>query len=186
MFCIQNLIRIIDIVLALIGLILLFPLLLIIYIINLIIYGSPLFVQERVGLNSKVFILIKFRTMKIGTRNMATHLIDEKNITVFGKLLRTLKIDELPQLWNVLLGEMSIVGPRPCLVTQKKLIYERKKKKVFKMKPGLTGLAQIKGITMSNPILLAKTDFQMMKKMTLLNYFCYIFLTLSSIIKSKS
>ena len=100
-------------------------------------------------------------------------------------MLRTLKIDELPQLWNVLIGEMSIVGPRPCLVTQKKLINERYKRGVFKMKPGITGLSQIKGVTMSNPILLAKTDFQMMKKMSLINYFCYIFLTLSPVIKLK-
>lgn len=178
--------RILDIILSLIGLILLFPIIFLVYILNLMIYGSPLFFQERVGLNLKVFILVKFRTMKIGTRNAATHLIDKKSITVFGKLLRILKIDELPQLWNVLIGEMSIVGPRPCLVTQKKLINERHKRGVFKMKPGITGLAQVKGVTMSNPILLAKTDFQMVKKMTLINYFRYIFLTLLSIIKLKS
>lgn len=177
--------RTLDIILSLIGLILLFPLMFLVYILNLMIYGSPLFFQERIGYNLKIFTLVKFRTMKIGTRNAATHLIDKKSITVFGKLLRSLKIDELPQLWNVLIGEMSIVGPRPCLVTQKKLINERYKRGVFKMKPGITGLSQIKGLTMSNPILLAKTDFQMMKKMSLINYFCYIFLTLSSIIKLK-
>ncbi len=178
--------RVLDIILSLIGLILLFPLIFLVYILNLIIYGSPLFFQERVGLNLKIFTLVKFRTMKIGTRNVATHLIDKKSITVFGKLLRILKIDEIPQLWNVLIGEMSIVGPRPCLATQKKLIHERDKRSVFKMKPGITGLAQIKGVTMSNPILLAKIDSQMMKNISLMNYFCYIFLTLLSIIKLKS
>lgn len=177
--------RILDIILSLVGLVLFFPLIFFVYILNLMIYGSPLFFQKRVGLNLKIFTLIKFRTMKIGTRNAATHLIDKKSITVFGKFLRILKIDELPQLWNVLIGDMSIVGPRPCLATQKELINERNKRGVFKMKPGITGLAQIKGVTMSNPILLAKTDFQMIKKISLMNYFCYIFLTLSLIIKLK-
>lgn len=177
--------RIFDILISISGLVLLFPFLFLIYILNFIIYGSPLFFQERIGLNSKTFILIKFRTMKIGTPNAATHLINKKNITVFGNFLRILKIDELPQLWNVLIGEMSIVGPRPCLKSQKKLIYERNKRGVFRIKPGVTGLAQIKGVTMSDPILLAKTDLKMMKKMSLINYFYYIFLTLLSIIHIK-
>jgi len=175
--------RLLDLLLSLSGLVLFFPLIILVYIINLIIYGSPLFFQERLGLNSRKFILVKFRTMKIGTQNLPTHLVNKKNITFFGRCIRHLKIDELPQLWNVLVGDMSIVGPRPCLNTQKKLISERYKRGIFKMKPGITGLAQIRGVTMSKPILLAKTDLEMMKNMSLINYFRYIFLTLFVILK---
>ena len=84
----------------------------------------------------KSFFLLKFRTMNIGTGNYATHLVDQKSISITGKLLRKTKIDELPQLWNVLKGEMSIVGPRPCLTCQKELINARLKFNIFKVKPG--------------------------------------------------
>jgi len=124
------------------------------------------------------FMLVKFRTMKKNTLSRGTHLVDPSNITRFGFLLRKYKLDELPQLWNVLIGNMSLVGPRPCLFNQKKLIKERKKRGVFKVKPGITGLAQVSGITMKNPLLLAKTDLKMINKMSLYYYFYYILNTL--------
>ena len=95
------------------------------------------------------------------TKSVATHLVKNPKITSFGLFLRKTKLDELPQLINVFLGNMSLVGPRPCLINQKKLIVERKKLGVFRVKPGITGLAQISGITMKSPTLLAKTDKKM-------------------------
>jgi lipopolysaccharide/colanic/teichoic acid biosynthesis glycosyltransferase len=145
--------------------------------------GSPFFYQKRLGLNLKGFVLIKFRTMKLNTKSEGTHLIDKSAITSFGYLLRITKLDELPQLWNVLKGDMSLVGPRPCLFNQKKLIMERKKRGVFKVKPGITGLAQIKNITMKHPTLLAKIDFQMIKQLSVFNYFYYILVTIILIFK---
>ena len=145
--------------------------------------GSPFFYQKRVGLNLKGFVLIKFRTMKLNTKSEGTHLVDKSAITSFGYLLRITKLDELPQLWNVLKGDMSLVGPRPCLFNQKKLIMERKKRGVFKVKPGITGLAQIKNITMKHPTLLAKIDFQMIKQLNVFNYFYYILVTMILIFK---
>ena len=124
-----------------------------------------------------MFTLIKFRTMKPETRSVGTHDVSPCQVTSWGSLLRKYKIDELPQLWNVLHGEMSLVGPRPCLPNQSVLIGVRKKLSVFGARPGITGLAQIKGIDMSTPELLAKTDAEMIQTMTLGKYFKYIALT---------
>ena len=178
--------RILDIIFSLFGLIFLFPLLLLIYFIVLLDVGFPLFIQKRVGLNLKSFSLIKFRTMNIGTFSAGTHLIDKSNITCSGHFLRKFKIDELPQLLNVLIGHMSLVGPRPCLPNQKRLIIERKKRNVYKVKPGITGLAQVSGINMSRPVLLAKADLKMIKQMNLFYYFYYIFKTVLLIIRKRS
>ena len=116
--------------------------------------------------------------MKIGTKSKGTHLVGKSNITNIGYFLRKFKIDEIPQLFNVFFGDMSIVGPRPCLINQKQLIRERKKRGIFKVKPGITGLAQIKGINMAEPILLSKTDKKMIQnKINIINYFRYILLT---------
>lgn len=176
-------IRIFDFLFSLIGLIFLSPLLILIFFIGFFDNGSPLFIQIRVGYNLKSFSLIKFRTMPVGVRSVGTHLIKNIKFTLFGSFLRTTKIDEIPQLLNVLKGDMSLVGPRPCLFNQKKLINERKKRGVFKVRPGITGLAQIKGITMQTPTLLAKTDKKMIKNMSLYNYFYYIFKTIFKIIR---
>jgi len=178
--------RILDTIFSLFFLIFFFPLLLLIYFIVLLDVGFPLFIQKRVGLNLKSFSLIKFRTMKIGTFSAGTHLIDKSNITCSGHFLRKFKIDELPQLLNVLIGHMSLVGPRPCLSNQKRLIIERKKRGVYKVKPGVTGLAQVSGINMSTPALLAKTDLKMIKQMNLFYYFYYIFITVLLIIRKRS
>jgi O-antigen biosynthesis protein WbqP len=175
-------IRIFDFLFSLIGLIFLFPLLILIFLIGLFDNGSPLFIQSRVGHNLKSFSLIKFRTMPLGVRSVGTHLIENIKFTLFGSILRRTKLDEIPQLLNVLIGDMSLVGPRPCLFNQRKLINERKKRGVFKVRPGITGLAQISGINMKTPTLLAKTDQKMIKKMSLYNYFYYIFKTIFKII----
>tara|TARA_Y100000768_G_C23673378_1_gene538827 strand:- start:52 stop:570 length:519 start_codon:yes stop_codon:yes gene_type:complete len=169
--------RIFDILLSLSGLIIFFPLFFFIFIIGLFDTGSPLFIQKRVGLHLKSFNLIKFRTMKMNTLSDGTHLVDPSNITQFGYILRKYKLDELLQLWNVFIGNMSLVGPRPCLFNQKRLISERKKRGVFNVKPGITGLAQISGITMKTPTLLSKTDLKMIKQMNLYYYFYYILKT---------
>ncbi|MFN6182688.1 MAG: sugar transferase, partial [Burkholderiales bacterium] len=139
--------------------------------------GSPLFRQQRVGRHQKPFVLVKFRTMRPETASVATHLADASAVTPLGRFLRRTKLDELPQLWNVLKGEMSLVGPRPCLYNQTELIAERAVRGVFEVRPGITGLAQIQGIDMSTPKLLAETDAQMLQQMNVRAYFNYIFLT---------
>lgn len=169
--------RILDIVLSLFGLLLGFPILSIIYIVGLFDTGSPVFKQERVGRNKKPFTLVKFRTMSVDTASVASHLASTASITKIGGFLRKTKLDELPQLWNVLKGEMSLVGPRPGLFNQDELTAARESEGVFDVRPGITGLAQVNDIDMSTPELLAKTDAEMIKNMTLRNYFKYIFQT---------
>ena len=171
-------IRCFDFFFSLIGLIFLFPLLVSIFFISLFDSGSPLFKQKRVGQNLKFFLLFKFRTMPINTRSVGTHLVKNIKLSSFGYFLRRTKFDEIPQLVNVLFGDMSLVGPRPCLFNQRHLISERKKRGVFKVRPGITGLAQINGINMKTPTLLAKTDQKMIKEMSLSNYFYFIFITI--------
>ena len=175
-------IRCFDFLFSLLGLIFLLPFLVFVFFICLFDNCSPLFIQKRVGYNLKSFSLIKFRTMPIGVRSAGTHLIKNIQLSSLGYFLRRTKIDEVPQLLNVLFGDISLVGPRPCLFNQKKLIGERKKRGVFKVKPGITGLAQISGINMKTPTLLAKTDQKMIKEMSLYSYFYYIFKTIFKII----
>lgn len=125
--------------------------------------GSPgpgIFAQERIGQNRKTFICYKFRTMKMGTKQAGTHEMTADAITGIGAFLRKTKIDELPQVWNILRGELSLVGPRPGLPVQKKLTDERQAHGVFCVLPGITGLAQINGVDMSDPELLARLDAQ--------------------------
>lgn len=168
-----------DLFFAAAGLVLLSPLFLMLGIAGWVDTGSPLFRQVRVGRWQKPFMLVKFRTMRPGTREVATHLVDAGAVTRWGRLLRRSKLDELPQLWNVLKGEMSLVGPRPCLFNQHELIAERAARGVFAARPGITGLAQIKGIDMSAPRRLAETDAEMLANMNLSAYFGYLFRTLA-------
>lgn len=120
--------------------------------------GGPLFRQARVGHRQNIFILWKLRTMAQGTKHAGSHEVGEQALTRVGGVLRRLKIDELPQIWNVLRGDMSFVGPRPCLPSQTTLILERAARGVFSLRPGITGLAQIRRIDMSTPVLLAQVD----------------------------
>ncbi|CDX46185.1 Glycosyltransferase [Mesorhizobium plurifarium] len=120
--------------------------------------GPAIFSQIRVGRGGALFACLKLRTMYRATPSLPTHEAPAGSVTAVGKVLRATKIDELPQLWNVIKGEMSLVGPRPCLPTQAELIERRKELGVLKALPGITGLAQIKGIDMSDPRLCAETD----------------------------
>lgn len=172
-------IRILDFLFSLLGLLFGFPLLLIIYLVGLFDTGSPVFRQERVGRNKKPFILVKFRTMSLDTASVASHLASTASITKMGGFLRKTKLDELPQLWNVLKGEMSLVGPRPGLFNQEELTAARDSEGVYDVRPGITGLAQVNDIDMSTPELLAKTDAKMIREMSLANYFKFILQTVT-------
>ena len=129
--------------------------------------------------------MVKLRSMVVDADNngVDSTSANDIRITPIGHIARKYKLDELTQLWNVLIGNMSLVGPRPCLLNQKKLINERKKRGVFKVKPGITGLAQISGINMEKPTLLAKTDLKMIQQMNLFKYFYYILKTLIFILE---
>ncbi|MFG3451519.1 sugar transferase [Stutzerimonas stutzeri] len=172
-------IRVFDFVFSLLGLVVGFPVLLVLTIVGLFDTGSPIFRQVRVGRHQKPFTLVKFRTMKVDTVSVATHLASSASITRFGHFLRKTKLDELPQLWNVLKGEMSLVGPRPGLFNQEELTEERAKRGVFDVRPGITGLAQVNEIDMSTPALLAETDRKMIQSLTVVDYFKYIFMTVA-------
>lgn len=173
------LIRFFDLLFSLLGLIFGFPVMLGLTFVSMFDTGSPIFTQKRVGRYKKPFILVKFRTMKRNTAAVASHLASASDITPFGGFLRKTKLDELPQLWNVLKGEMSLVGPRPCLFSQEELIAEREKRGVFTARPGITGLAQLKGIDMSTPALLAETDRKMLATTGVKDYFLFIFMTIA-------
>ncbi len=170
-------IRFFDILFSLFGLLFGLPLLVLIFLVSLFDTGSPLLCQKRIGRNRKPFVLLKFRSMRLKTPTVATHLVDSSAITFVGGFLRRTKLDELPQLFNVLKGDMSLVGPRPCLCNQNNLIVERTLRGVFEVRPGMTGLAQVSGIDMSTPQLLAEVDAIMLKNLNIKNYFKYIFKT---------
>lgn len=172
-------IRLFDFIFSLVGLIVGFPVLVLLFVIGLFDTGSPLFRQERVGRHGKPFVLVKFRTMRVDTASVASHLASSASITRFGHFLRRTKLDELPQLWNVLKGEMSLVGPRPCLFNQEELIEERRTRGVLDARPGITGLAQVNEIDMSTPVLLAETDARMLASLSVGDYFKYIFMTVA-------
>jgi O-antigen biosynthesis protein WbqP len=171
--------RFLDIVLAGFGLLVVLPLMAVLFLIGLFDTGAPLFQQTRVGRYQKPFTLVKFRTMRPDTQSVASHLANPSAVTPLGAFLRRTKLDELPQLWNVLKGEMSLVGPRPCLFNQTELIEERASRGVFAARPGITGLAQTNGIDMSTPKLLAETDARMLQGLRLAAYFIYIIKTVS-------
>lgn len=137
--------RILDFILSLIALIILSPILLVIAILVRIKLGSPvIFKQERPGLNEKIFTLYKFRTMTDKKDKEGNLLPDSERLTRFGKMLRSTSLDELPELINILKGDMSIVGPRPLLVEYLEL-YNEEQKHRHDVRPGLTGLAQVSG-----------------------------------------
>lgn len=170
----KKIIRLLDVALSLSGLILGAPVLIVIAGLGWLDTRSPLLRQPRVGRHQKLFVLVKFRTMRVGTAHVASHQADASAITPLGTFLRRTKLDELPQLWNVLKGEMSLVGPRPCLPSQTELIVAREQLGVYEVRPGITGLAQVSGIDMSTPELLAQTDSRMISSMSVTRYFAYL------------
>lgn len=180
--------RLIDIVLSLMGLILLSPVFLILIIaIKLDSKGPVLFKQKRVGINKTHFNILKFRTMKIDTpNNTPTHLLidPDQYITRVGKFLRKTSLDELPQIWNIFVGEMSIIGPRPCLWNQYDLIEQRDKYAANDVPPGLTGWAQINGRDELPIYIKAKLDGEYVEKISFLMDVKCFFGTIVSVVKS--
>lgn len=180
--------RIIDIILSLLGLIILFPLFIILSIwIKFDSPGPVLFKQTRVGINKQHFEILKFRTMKIDTpQETPTHLLDnpEQWITKSGNFLRKTSLDELPQIINILKGEMSIIGPRPALWNQYDLIEERDRYNANDIRPGLTGLAQISGRDELDIRTKAKLDGEYVKNIGFIMDVKCFFGTISSVLKS--
>ncbi|NVD44405.1 sugar transferase [Qipengyuania atrilutea] len=129
--------------------------------------SNPIFVQCRVGCNGETFRLYKLRTMRKDALQLPSHLSSTNEITRLGAFLRRTKVDELPQVWNVLRGKMSFVGPRPCLPQQIELLEKRESLGVHTLKPGITGLSQLAGLDMSQPEKLALHDAQYLRKWSL-------------------
>ena len=179
--------RFMDFVAALLGSIILLPLFLALFVaIKVDSKGPVLFIQRRIGKNKKYFNILKFRTMRIDTpKDKPTHLLEnpEQYITKVGKFLRKTSLDELPQIWNIMVGDMSIIGPRPALWNQYDLIRERDKYGANDILPGLTGWAQING---RDELLIpdkARLDGEYVEKMSLLFDCKCFFGTVISIIK---
>ncbi len=164
--------RILDFIISLLSIIILLPLfILLIILIKIDSKGPVLFVQNRVGQRKKLFKIYKFRTMRVDTpKNMPTHLLEDPDqyITKAGKILRRTSLDELPQLWNILIGDMSIIGPRPALWNQYDLIEERDKYQANNIKPGLSGWAQINGRDELEIAVKAKLDGEYVEKLSFL------------------
>ena len=184
--------RIFDLVLVVSALPVLFPLMVLISLLVMLDGGRPIFGHRRIGQGGTEFRCWKLRTMVVDSKErLRAHLAqnpaaqrewdenfkleNDPRITKLGRFLRCSSLDELPQLWNVLKGEMSLVGPRPCLFNQDELIAEREQRGVLKARPGITGLAQVNDIDMSTPKLLAETDANMLASLSLTAYFKYIF-----------
>lgn len=129
--------------------------------------GPALFRQERVGLHEKGFVCLKLRTMHANTAHAPSHEIGSSAVTPFGRRLPRWKLDELPQLWNVLKGDMSMVGPRPCLPSQTELVAARRNRGLYAIRPGITGVSQVRGVDMSDPERLAALDAAYLDRMSL-------------------
>ncbi len=170
--------RILDVLLAVCGLLALSSVLVIVALmIRFTSKGGALFIQDRVGRNEVIFKCLKFRTMAKDTPDVGSHEADRSWVTPLGRILRKTKLDELPQLVNVLKGEMSLVGPRPCLPSQEELICARRTFNVFSMRPGITGIAQIQGVDMSTPWELAELDAAYLVKNDVRTYGSIIYRT---------
>lgn len=173
-----GLIRSIDVVAAVGGGLLTLPIVLIVaLLIRQDSSGPAIFRQQRVGRGEVLFTCYKLRTMAEGTPAAGTHEVSATHLTPLGRWLRRLKIDELPQLWNVLRGEMSLVGPRPCLPSQVELIEARRVCGVYSVPPGVTGRAQVKGLDMSTPLELALEDAVWAQAPNLKDYFRLVIMT---------
>ena len=155
----KKFIRIFRNLFCLIGLLIISPFLFFAAIAIIIEDGIPIFfTQDRFGKNKSIFKIIKMRTMKKDAPNIGTDQISDKHLLISGKILRKIKLDEFPQLINVLKGDINLIGPRPGLENQIELMESRNAKGIYDIKPGITGLAQVLGYNMSNPKKLAEID----------------------------
>ena len=177
--------RLLDFILSFLAIIILSPVMLIIYILVRVKLGKPaIFKQQRPGKDEKIFTLYKFRTMTDEKDENGNLLPDEKRLTKFGKMLRSTSLDELPELFNILKGDMAIVGPRPLLVEYLKL-YNDEQRKRHNVRPGLTGLAQVSGrnsISWENRF---EKDIEYINKLTFINDLKIILITIKKVIKKE-
>lgn len=175
--------RIFDLIFSFLGLFVLFPVLGITYLtIFLFECRSPLFRQIRIGKHKKPFTMLKFRTMPAGTKSVPTHELENMKFSIIGRWLRASKLDELPQLINVMCGDMSLVGPRPCLPSQTELMEKRDHLGIYELPPGITGVAQIKKITMSDVNALVAFEGEHYSDFHLIDYFRILLIQVISII----
>ena len=152
-------IKLIRNIICVMGLLLMLPLLLISALIIIVEDGLPfLFAQNRIGKNLLIFKIFKIRTLKVSSPNTGTHELNNSYRLLSGTIIRKIKLDEFPQLVNVLMGDINLIGPRPGLPEQIELRDARLLKDIYKIKPGITGLAQVLGYDMSDPIKLSKVD----------------------------
>ena len=164
----KKFIRMIRDFICIIGLLIISPFLFFAAIAIIIEDGMPiLFAQERVGKDQSIFKIIKIRTLKIGAPNIGTHQLENKYKLKCGNLVRKIKLDEFPQLINVLKGDINLIGPRPGLVSQIDLTQNRNAKGIYEIKPGITGLSQVLGYDMSDPAKLAEIDKIYIQKQSL-------------------
>ena len=180
--------RSIEIIIALIlSVILVLPTLIIYTLILFNSNGSPIFWSDRVGLNNKIFKMPKFRTMNTGTPIIATHLMNDpkKNITRLGSILRKYSLDEIPQIYSILKGDLSFVGPRPALYNQIDLIDLRTKENIHKIKPGITGWAQVNGRDKLSIARKVEFDLEYYKGKSLRFDLYILFLTFVKILKKS-
>ena len=177
--------RLLDFILSFLAIIILSPVMLIIYILVRVKLGKPaIFKQQRPGKDEKIFTLYKFRTMTDEKDENGNLLPDEKRLTKFGKMLRSTSLDELPELFNILKGDMAIVGPRPLIVEYLKL-YNDEQRKRHNVRPGLTGLAQVSGrnsISWENRF---EKDIEYINKLTFINDLKIILITIKKVIKKE-
>lgn len=177
--------RMLDFLLSLIALIVLLPIMAIVYILVRIKLGKPaIFKQQRPGKNEKIFTLYKFRTMTDKKDENGNLLPDSERLTKFGKFLRSTSIDELPELINIIKGDMSIVGPRPLLVEYLPL-YNEEQKHRHDVRPGLTGLAQVSGRNSISWKEKFKEDIEYINKITIINDIKIILLTVTKVFKRE-
>ena len=164
----KKFIRMIRDFICIIGLLIISPFLFFAAIAIIIEDGMPiLFTQERIGKNQSIFNIIKIRTLKIGAPNIGTHQLENEYKLKCGKLIRKIKLDEFPQLINVLKGDINLIGPRPGLVSQIDLTQNRNAKGIYEIKPGITGLSQVLGYDMSDSAKLAEIDKIYIQKQSL-------------------
>jgi|SRR3989338_79984 len=180
--------RVLDIVLSLIlFIILLVPMLIISIIIRITSPGPAVYWSKRIGKNNKIFLMPKFRSMYVETPQVATHLLKETKsyITPVGKFIRATSLDELPQLWSVICGDMSLVGPRPALFNQDDLRSLRTEFNVHTLRPGVTGWAQINGRDDLPIPVKVKFDLEYLQKQSVVFDIKILFLTVFKVLKSE-